>query len=147
MVSYVLVEEANDLVSKTLTSDEISKSGWVELSDSDKLIWLNRATAFIDSLPYRGKKANKMQTNKFPRVVNTLEIGIPNAVKTCTAHLAYLLLLDSKSARREMQKTGVKSITASKVSESYNEDTSFKALNKETVDSYLSPYLVKGHIR
>lgn len=147
MDSYLTTLELDELVLQLFTPDELDKVGWSELSDTDKSVLLTRATNYIDTFAFRGKPSSSEQDLKFPRVINKVDVGIPLQIKKCTAHLVFLYLEDKKSSRKQLQKDGVKRVSAGKVTEEYQDNLDFYTLNKDTINGYLNKYLVKGVLR
>lgn len=82
MIRYVEVEDANEYIE----SYKIDRSDWESAPDGNKEIWLNKATRTLDSLVWKGVKADSEQTNAFPRGSET---EIPQDIIDATIELAY----------------------------------------------------------
>jgi hypothetical protein len=80
MIRYIEVEDADVYVQ----TYKIDRSEWESASTGSKEIWLNKATRALDSLVWKGIRAN--QTNAFPRGSET---DIPQDILDATAELAF----------------------------------------------------------
>lgn len=150
--SYVSIEEANTIVSETYLSDEVERTTWESLSDTDKEILLKRATRDIDTLMFRGTQVQlkSVQLLKFPRVIDCIIVEINNYIKGACVFQAISYKTSSKSKsnlRKELQSQGVTSVSIGKISESYDIGSSKKLveINSDSL-AYLDRYIAKGGV-
>lgn len=73
--TYVSVEEADKLIENYFISTNEVRTGWEELSASDKESLLRHSCRAIDSLRLDGKKKYPGQKLQFPRIKGTL-VGV-----------------------------------------------------------------------
>lgn len=81
--SYMTLEEANDIVSKSFLSSSKERQFWDGLTDSDKEILIINATDQVDvqQSAFRGNKVNSKQNMEWPRVINGNNTDTPYSIK------------------------------------------------------------------
>lgn len=75
-----------------------------DLTDNNKRIKaLAEATLIINNLQYRGTKTDPNQENEFPRLIDGLDIGVPEDIKKACVEIAFSLTkgFDSEMDIRE----------------------------------------------
>lgn len=141
---YIDIQELNTLIPQVCTPRELESIKWDTILDGTKHVLILKATLCIDSLQYRGRKADIEQENKFPRVIRGKYIGVPNKVKYATVRKIYELIKDEVSIRRQLQREGVKSFSTGVTSESYVDNKVESQVENYIIDMYLKPYIFNG---
>lgn len=141
---YIDIQELNTLISQVCTPRELESIKWDTILDGTKHVLILKATLCIDSLQYRGRKADTEQENKFPRVIRGKHIGVPNKVKYATVRKIYELVKDEVSVRRQLQRDGVKSFSTGVTSESYVDNKVESQVENYIIDMYLKSYIFNG---
>ena len=148
--SYVDLTEANSYVETYYTSTSAERTKWNALSDDDKVISLLSSARALNNLRYKGQKKIKGQPLAFPRKYNVMGFGygyIPYVSQYIDSSLfegsfdAGDGLMAAKEAQivnaltgitmnqniitdvLERSVAGIKSKSAGRVSESYDNDT------------------------
>lgn len=98
--TYISEADATTMLSKYFLATDPPLIQWLAMAAADREIFLRRAFARLEILPYRGKKYSATQALKFPRTDNNM-----NAIKYAQT-LQALSYTDSvtqdESAYREM---------------------------------------------
>ncbi|MBT9137230.1 MAG: hypothetical protein DDT34_02318 [Firmicutes bacterium] len=142
MGAYITVVELDVLVSQLYTADELDEVGWGAMSAGDKQIHLNRATNIIDSLNFNGVKAVAGESLAFPRVINGRNIGIPECVKKAVASTVIYELKAKSNVNIQLQRQGVKQVSASKASVTFGDSSAHTAALGIEARKFLKPYLI-----
>lgn len=66
--SYVTLEEAEELITRSSLSTDAAYQKWISLSDSDKEVLLRNSCRDIDNLKFNGRRKSLGQKLEFPRV-------------------------------------------------------------------------------
>ena len=168
--SYVSLTDATAYVTTNYVSKDAKKVGWLALSDSDKEIFLKKATKKIDRQKIRGIKATLTQPLEFPRAISSdynraeyyqnitisnytgyvVEKEVTQIVKDAEVEEALALMIDGNMSnkRAELQAQGVKSFSLGNLSESYvasSNQTETKLLSIEAND--LLTYYLLGAVQ
>lgn len=121
--SYVDLETANDYFSN-LNFDK-----WEELEDVEKEVLLIKATDFVDNIfDWKGRKSNKNQSLKFPRIELTDEdgyevLGIPKSLQNAICECVILILDGNKLFKTENENGIVTSERIGDLSFSYQKNS------------------------
>ena len=178
--TYVTVEDADKYISENYTSNSSEFNKWNSLTDSDKEVLLRRSASSLNKLQYSGSKRICGQKLAFPRMGKSysvysevwvpyvsqyydntfikndsrvksdgldlaIEAQIKNAVACCNLGDKFT------SAINERRLAGIKSRSASSVSESYDNDSSDISKNivngiyTEEVYQILKPWLSNAY--
>ena len=140
--TYISLADAKTYVTSNFATNDEKYIGWNALTDSDKEVYLRRATKRIDRQIYKGIKAIESQTLQFPRAFYSIDIYnrnigleidnvhgegwyIETEVKQCVkeAQVEESLALITQGTifnkRMDLQWQGVKSISLGNLSETY----------------------------
>lgn len=140
--TYVTLAEANTYVDDNYISTSTKYTTWSALTDSDKEIYLKKATKKIDRQLLRGLKAIATQTLEFPRAIQSdygynyignvylvrrfhpdyvVETEVSQAVKDAQVEEALGVMSTSESSdrRAELQAQGVTEFSLGNLSEKY----------------------------
>ena len=140
--TYISVTDATTYVTTNYISTDAKRLGWLALTDSDKEIFLKKATKKIDRQKIRGIKAVYQQTLEFPRAIESdfyraeyyknvtitnysgymVEAEVTQIVKEAEVEEALALMIDAgmSNKRAELQAQGVKSFSLGNLSETYS---------------------------
>lgn len=142
METYLTLVELEAVLTEMFTSSELASYGWDTLSDADKTVYLNRATIKIESLYYRGIKASSDQTLKFPRIIDGVDVGVPDGVNQALAYLTMAENPDfSSDNRTNLQAQGIKSIKVEGSSETYSDSAMKSNYGKVVTDLVINTYM------
>lgn len=139
----ITLQELNILMPTYFLSEELTKINWSSTSDSDKQVLLTEALSEINNLQFDGYKVVESQQDAFPRNICREVIQTPNEVKKALCVLVYEFKRDKTSARKELQRDGVKSISTGGVTETYGDNVCNTEINKK-IKKMLSPWLYRG---
>ena len=122
----------NELTPSLYLASELDLIGWSALSDSDKLVALQRAENFISGLLFEDGV----------EVSDDFKVALNKA----TACVVYDFLLYSKTSHTTAIRSGLKSYSGPDVSESYADIAELKNLSfvSDSYKAYLYPYLYSG---
>lgn len=138
---YIEVEFLDKYATELVGSKELELLKWSTISDEDKKVLICKASAYIDSLEYRGKKVGIGQLCAFPRVIDGV-ITSTTKVELATVYCCIAFLKFDNSKRLRLQSEGVKSIDLGGVKESYEGLNNI--IDDKMVKMYLKPYLFSG---
>ena len=142
MYYFENINELKSLLPSLFTSDELSKVGYGDYTDSDLEVILGRSEGFLDTLRYRGSFSEEYQAHAFPRKLDTGYVVEKNDVRVlkglCSIFYDYLLANTSNGSREELIRQGVKSISTAGVSESYG---SYAEIEKSKISLNYQKYL------
>jgi len=147
MSTYMSDEKLEEVLQSVVTQTELDSIGWSTLSSEAKSILHQRATKAVDSLPFRGKRADRNQVLKFPRIINGVNTGVPDDLLSAVALTVVNLLKAEGDSAYNALKLGVKSFSIGKLSMSFGETSTFSPVDAEVKELYLSKYLVRHGIR
>ena len=116
---YIDNSELNILMPSIFLSSELNRVDWENVQDSDKNVLIGQAECYIDSLRYKGRRAEYGQMGAFPRYIKDTLIPINDDIKRAVCCVVYDLLDTSRDTRKQLIASGVKSISTGGVSESY----------------------------
>lgn len=74
--SYVTLEEADDYIKTYYTSTSAERTTWESLPEEDKIIALLSSARALNNLRYKGQKKIKGQPLAFPRKYATMGFGV-----------------------------------------------------------------------
>lgn len=137
------VEELNSLMPTLYLLDELSEIKWVDLSESDKQVLLNKSIDFINNLQFDGYKVSQGQQNAFPRIICREVVQTPYEVKKAICRLVYEFRNNRTSTRRILQMENVKAINTGGTDEKYSEDIGKQEISN-AYKSILSDWLYRG---
>lgn len=138
---YIDVEYLDKYIKELVGSKELDILKWSTVSQDDKKVLIGKATAYIDSLNYRGKKLEIGQLNSFPRIIDGV-VTSTTKVELATVYCCIAFLKQDNSKRLRLQSEGVKSIDLGGVKESY--DSNSNLIDDKMVKMYLKPYIFCG---
>lgn len=139
----ITIEELNTLLPTLYLSDELEEIKWVELSDTDKQVLINKAVDEINKQQFDGKKVSEAQENAFPRIICREVIEIPQDVKKAICVLVYEFKNNRTNQRKRLQMEGVESISTAGVSEKYTIDKDKREISNK-YKKYLSGWIYRG---
>lgn len=168
--TYISLDDADTYVEENYISTDTKRTSWEALSDSDKEIFLKKATKKLDRQILRGIKANDTQTLEFPRALPTkyrredypqlnirldgdwvVETEVSQRVKDAQVEEALSINTTGSNAnkRLELQKQGVKSYSIGNLSETFNSVSSNYSTTTllSTEAKELLSYYVSGSVR
>lgn len=146
--TYCTISEADSYVQNYYLPDDLKRELWESLDESSKEIYLRKATRFLESLTYTGRKYSKDQTLSFPR---NRANKIPSEViqAEIIQALFYLHPAEDESEqmnRMEMQRQGIVAYRIGDLSESYKTSTaSNNPVAISSVQQLLNPYILGGY--
>lgn len=114
---YATVAQADKYVRDYYSSGDSARLAWEALTDTDKLVSLNRAEQTIDHLPIKGKPG--VEGKAFPRYPETT---IPVEATNATIELAVRSLDGEAKERYELRRQGVRSYKIGDLSESFSDN-------------------------
>lgn len=164
--TYITLANADTYVENNYVSTDTTRTTWEALSDSDKELYLKKATKRIDRLMLNGVKAVSTQTLEFPRAIWTdtyrneypnlnvildgnwyIESEVSDNVKNAQVEEALSLLTEGSTAneRIQLQQQGVKSFKIGNFSESlkglssnYNSTSLLSAEGNQLLKTYIA---------
>jgi len=150
-MAYITLAELDTLIKSAYTTCELSKVEWGTISDADKTIYISRAEDKIDSIKFRGAKVDTLQSQSFPRIINTVNVGIPADIKLAVACFVYNNLSETKSVSDEFnikRGLGLTSIKLGDISESYSDTviSNINLLDKKVIYTYINKYIMRNSI-
>lgn len=113
MSSYATVEDGT-----TYLADRLFAGAWDSATDADKTKALAHATKIIDTLRYKGSKAETDQLNEFPRDDDT---EVPTPIVEASIEIA-LALLDGIDPEKEYEQLRLGSQSYGAVKSTYREN-------------------------
>jgi len=142
--TYISATDAATYLASVYLSTDAKLAAWTALSSADKDVALRNACKVLDRQPYVGFKSTTTQALEFPRILYT-EVGlrntanvsdavyfrgdelydsgiVPDAVKYAQCEIALEVAQGTTDAqsRAELRRSGVKSFSFGKLSESYS---------------------------
>jgi len=166
--TYISVTDADTYVSENHISTSTKYTTWDALEDSDKEIYLKKATSKIERLQIRGMKAVGTQTLQFPRAIYSkyyrtdlprttirlngnwvIEEEVTDLVKHAQVEEALEMAVNGYeiSKREKLQREGVKSYRLGDLSESFVDGISSSSrLKSDTAEELLSYYTSGGRM-
>lgn len=130
---YVTLAEAEQFI--LMYKGTSGVEAWSALSDENKQAYLFRAMLLIDRLPFLGVKADLAQTEQFPRIINGINVGIPDDIKLAVVLQAYEAINEDGEVKRISQ-FGKNGITSYRIDD-YS--VSFDTSKNETTEMLINP--------
>lgn len=144
---YMTVEELTALLPSVFTSNELQSIGWSNYTPEDLQAILGRSEVILDQLRYKGSYLTDYQQHAFPRELNTGYVvnEKDERVLKGLCCIVYDLMKGQStgSARADLIRQGVKSISTGGVSESYGSISELREISDNYV-KYLGFCLFRG---
>lgn len=151
MYYFENIEVFNGVMQALYSQKELDLVSYSNLSDADKLIYIERAELFVDdiyTLPYKGSFVTQNQQHAFPRKLNTGFVVDKNDTRVLKAICCVfydLLKVSVIGSRKDYIRQGITSIKTADVTENYGSMDSIEE-NEITRDyvKYLGFCLIDG---
>lgn len=121
---YVNAEEISEFISNNFVSSDPLRKYWEGLSDSDKNVTANQVTAFLDKLPYVGRKMSTTQPFSLPRIYKQMIIEFNNSLLEGALRVLYQNTQIESSEAFIMKQSGISSYSIESSSVSFNQSAS-----------------------
>lgn len=141
--SFLTVEEADIIVQEELLTASSESKLWSLLSSNDKEVILKQGTRDINSLNFKGTRANGSKL-KFPRYINGVNVGIPYEVKVATVVNALMNNILKDSEQYNLMKLGVTSMSVGGNSVSLDRNTINNTRVQKDAKEYIQQYLLSN---